>query len=108
MPNLEDKSDLMRLCELYETALAEHAEIQVIIQSSNFQGAPTALNAVEERGVEIGLRLDKIENNIVSIECYDPLERLEYIKVVLGILARRENLTEHPLVNAMNECLQRV
>lgn len=105
---LLDNPDLIQLKHLYESVLSEHAKIQKAMERSGFLGDKVLLNVLEEKEVELGLELDDIENRIFNIDCYNLQEQVEYLRTVLGILARREMLTEHPLVIAMNLCLHKI
>lgn len=97
--------ELLRLKPLYESVLGEFTRAQKTAQSVEVLDRKPQLSGLEEKEIELGLRLDEIESQIVNTNCSNLAERLEYIRIVLGILARRESLTEHSLVKAMEKCL---
>jgi len=100
-----DPSPLKVLNERYEFLLGQYASNQAAILSAESLSDEPYFNSLEDIDVELGLRLDEIESQIVNSECSNLSDSVEYLRIVLDILARRESLSEHILVQSMKRCL---
>ena len=98
-------SNQVSLKNLYDSVLDEYLSLQVSLHNSERVNDTPPLKHLEDKEVELGLRLDEIENQIINSDYSNYQERLDYLKSVLEILARRESLTDNNLILRLEKCL---
>lgn len=99
-------SKLSQFEDLRRVALDKYLSAQKSLDGMELSESRSHLSELEKEEIELGLAPDEIEDNIITYACHGNKDRLLYISIILDISARREAFDEHPLINALQNCLR--